>query len=82
MAEEKEKSIGALWEKSKADGGIWLSGSIEIDGKKTQIVAFQNSYKKEAKHPDYKIYVSKPREEAAKPNAPAPGSPEDEDLPF
>lgn len=60
MAEEN-KSIGALWEK-KSGKGTWFSGSIETNGEKIQIVVFKNDYKKEEKHPDYKIFVSKPKE--------------------
>ena len=53
----KEKSIGALWEK---DWGF--SGSIEIDGSKYQFVCFQNKYKKEDKHPDYQIFAKRQKE--------------------
>lgn len=54
------KDIGALWIK-RSSKGEYLSGSVEIDGKKHFIVCFLNSYKKETKHPDYKIYPSEPR---------------------
>ena len=86
MADDKEKSIGALWENSKSDGSIWMSGSIEIDGKKLSIVAFHN-YKKEAKHPDYKIFISRPKGEGKQEKSyPASGNVADVDdrdsLPF
>ena len=55
----KDDNIGALWVK---EGGR-MSGYIEIDGKKTNIVLFVNTYKKEDKHPDYNILISKPRED-------------------
>lgn len=60
----KEKDIGALWVKQGAKGQ-YLSGYVEIDGQKHPIVCFLNSYKKEAKHPDYRILKSEkqaPRE--------------------
>jgi hypothetical protein len=59
---EKEKSIGALWEKTGGKGK-WMSGSLELDGKVIRIVCFSNGYKKEAKHPDWKIYPARERTE-------------------
>ena len=52
-----QNSIGALWLK-KGKNGTFMSGVVEIDGIKTEIVVFKNDYKKEDKHPDYKIYLS------------------------
>lgn len=60
-----EKDIGALWAKTSTKGGQYLSGTIEVNGQKISIVCFSNSHKKEAKHPDYKIYVSTPQEQRA-----------------
>jgi hypothetical protein len=80
-----ENSIGGLWIK-ESPKGKFFSGQIEIDGKKTSIVIFKNSYKEQEKHPDYKIFLSKPREE--KPEAPKvePEIPnvedKDDSLPF
>ena len=34
------------------------SAEIEIDGKKTKIKVFPNSYKTEDKHPDYIVYIN------------------------
>ena len=59
---EKEKSIGALWLNKSAKGVSYFSGVVEIDGKKTSVVIFKNTFKEEDKHPDYKIYESKPKE--------------------
>ncbi len=61
MPYEKQRVEGALWIKSGAKGE-YLSGVIEIDGVKTSLVAFKNQNKKEAKHPDWKIMESKPKE--------------------
>ena len=53
---EKKQSIGALWIK-QVNGKQLLSGSVEIDGKTVKISCWANDYKKEDKHPDYKIYL-------------------------
>jgi hypothetical protein len=39
-----------------------MSGSVTIGGATHKIVVFKNTYKEEDKHPDYKIYPSKPRD--------------------
>ena len=55
--------VGALWIKTSVKGDF-LSGNIEVDGKKIPIVCFKNTLKKEGeKTPDYNILISKPREE-------------------
>lgn len=58
MSEQKEKSIGGFWKKEKNDKK-YMSGVIEINGEKSNVVIFQNGYKKEEKHPDYVMYLSK-----------------------
>jgi len=58
---DKEKPVGALWKK-EGQYGHYYSGEIEINGEKIRIVCFANQHKKESKHPDYKIYISKPKE--------------------
>lgn len=62
MADEKNQSIGALWEK-QSKKGTWFGGQIELKGVKIPIVVFKNDYKKEEKHPDWKIFISQPRNE-------------------
>lgn len=54
--------IGCLWKKQSAKGMEFMSGSIEINGEKINIVIFSQQ-KKSEKAPDYKILISKPREE-------------------
>lgn len=57
-----EETIGALWEKtSKTKGDKFLSGVITINGVAHEIVLFANQYKKEPKHPDWRIFPSKPK---------------------
>jgi hypothetical protein len=53
----KSKYIGALWAKDSG-GNKFLSGEIEIDGKKTRIVIFKNNRKEKETHPDYNILLS------------------------
>lgn len=80
-----EQSIGALWEKESGKGGKFFSGNIEVNGEKISIVVFKNNYKEESKHPDYKIFLSKPREETrseAPKTEPEVPKPEDDDLLF
>jgi len=56
------KSIGALWKRTSKKGVEYFSGTIQMGNKTIQIVVFKNSNKKEAKHPDYRILLSTPRE--------------------
>jgi len=58
---ENEDQLGALWIKQSANGP-YMSGNIEIDGKKINIVCFKNKYKEEDRHPDWQILKSRPRE--------------------
>lgn len=51
MALEK---VGALWLKEKKDGRGYFSGMVG----EMRVVAFENDYKEEEKHPDYLIYKS------------------------
>lgn len=65
---DKEKDIGALWEKH-GNAGPYFTGSIEIDGKKIRIIAFKNGYKKTDAQPDWRIYPQReqgaPRSESS-----------------
>lgn len=74
-AGQKKQSIGAFYKRtSQNTGGEFFSGFIEMNGEKVEFIAFPNSYKTEAKHPDYKIFLSEPRNEvvAGKPPVKAP----------
>jgi uncharacterized protein (DUF736 family) len=55
-----ENNIGALWLNESKKGNRYMSGVIELDGKKHKIVVFKNKYKEEDKHPDYRIFASQP----------------------
>lgn len=56
---EKEKDIGALWEKRTQKGAPFYSGSITVNGEQIRFVAFKNGYKKEDKHPDFRLFPAK-----------------------
>lgn len=66
---EKSKEYGALWSKKSSKGMDFMSGTLEFDGKKIEVVAFLNSNKKNPKEPDWRIYESKPREQTQEYNA-------------
>jgi len=60
--QENNDQIGAMWIK-EGQRGKYMSGVIEINGEKINIVVFKNGYKKEDKHPDYRILKSRPKSE-------------------
>lgn len=57
-------SLGALWIKTSAKGVEFMSGNIEVNGQKIEIVAFRNDKGDNPKKPDWKILKSQPREGA------------------
>lgn len=81
MSDRKEH--GALWIKQSARGE-YMTGTIEIDGTKVQVVAFKNDNKKNPKEPDWRLLKSEPREQ--KSESVLPSYPADEvapeDIPF
>lgn len=56
-----DDSIGALWIKD-GKNGKYMSGVVEIDGAKHNIVVFKNGYKEKENQPDYRILKSKPKD--------------------
>lgn len=65
--EKNPDNIGALWV-AKDDAGkpridknknTFLTGVLEINGEKISITVIKNGFKKEDKHPDFKIMKSK-----------------------
>lgn len=46
--------IGGLWQKEK-EGRVYLSGQIDLDGKKINILIFPNDRKEQENHPDFNI---------------------------
>lgn len=59
---EQKKDIGALWMRTSGKGTKFLSGFLELDGKKHEIIAFANDKGGNEKRPDYRIYPSEPRQ--------------------
>ena len=57
-----KKSIGALWTHTSKKEEKYLTGSVEIDGRKIDIVVFKNKFKDQDKQPDFKIFLSEKRE--------------------
>jgi uncharacterized protein (DUF736 family) len=56
-------SMGALWEKtSSKTGDKFMSGNIEVNGQKIDIVVFKNDKGDNEKKPDWKILRSQPRQ--------------------
>lgn len=53
--EKGRKSIGAMWLKTGKTGAKFMSGNIEIDGKKHGFVVFKNKHKETENQPDYVI---------------------------
>lgn len=57
--------LGCLWERESRNGRFF-SGNVTINGQKTDIIVFSNNFKKgNDKAPDYRIYLSEPRESQA-----------------
>lgn len=57
--EKKDNSIGALWvntPQNNPDGKKYLSGTINDQ----PVIIFLNKFKKESKHPDYRVFAKEP----------------------
>lgn len=60
MAFSKEDEAGTIYQNTSQSGKEYLK--ITINGQK--FIAYRNGYKKEAKHPDWNVYIDKPREQS------------------
>lgn len=58
--ENKNKEIGALWEKTSKAGNKFKSGYVQLEGgERVEVVVFTNQYKKAGENtPDFRIYLS------------------------
>lgn len=58
------REIGALWVRESASSGArFMSGEITIGGQKVDVVVYKNKFKKATdKSPEFRIYLSKPKE--------------------
>lgn len=63
MAFSKEDEAGVIYENVSAGGVPYMK--LTVRGQK--FIAYRNKFKKEDKHPDWNVYVDKPREGAAAP---------------
>lgn len=53
----KEREIGAFW-KRESSSQKFLSGKIEVEGKKLEVILFTNKYKEKDNQPDYRLFLS------------------------
>jgi uncharacterized protein (DUF736 family) len=58
---EQKKDIGALWARTSSKGNQFLSGFVQVNGEKYEIIVFQNNKDGNDKRPDYRIFPSGPR---------------------
>lgn len=63
----QERECGALW-KQKGRNQNFLSGHVEVDNgfgekNKVKLVVFSNKHKTADNHPDFRVYLSKEREQ-------------------
>jgi len=73
MAFSKEDEAGVIYENVSAAGVPYMK--LTVRGQK--FVAYRNKFKKEDKHPDWNVYVDKPRDGRSAPAAQAPVSSDD-----
>lgn len=73
-----DNSIGALWTK-QGKSGAFYSGYIEIEGKRIEIVAFNNNNATNPKAPSIRILKGQPRTNSTQSNG---GDINVEDIPF
>lgn len=66
--EKVENKLGALWLKESGKGKKYMSGNIEINGEKIQIVVFKNDKGGVETRPDYQIFKSEKREQVVNAN--------------
>jgi len=59
----RDEEVGALWEKT-SQKGPYMTGSITLHGERLDVVVFPNKYKNDEKHPSWRIYKSRPKQEA------------------
>lgn len=72
-----ENRIGCLWN-SKYGG---FTGKLELDGKKIDIIVFENKNKKSEKSPDFDILIRKAKEQIEKVDSQF-GIVDDSNIPF
>lgn len=64
-----KRELGALWKKKSATQ-TYLTGHLSFeDGERINVVIFSNKNKKNDKAPDFRVYVSEQKPQAAAPVA-------------
>jgi len=85
--QKREEELGALW-KRQSERGEYFTGSVTLDGVKTEVVVFPNGYKRSDKHPDFRILKARSRDKSdgrspSEMGRPAPATAQDDDaIPF
>jgi uncharacterized protein (DUF736 family) len=79
----REEELGALWKKSN-ERGEYFTGSVTVDNVKLDVVVFPNGYKREERHPDFRILKARGERRPQAPAAsPRPAADVDDDrIPF
>lgn len=83
----REEELGALWKKSN-ERGEYFTGSVTVDNVKLDVVVFPNGYKREERHPDFRILKARkgerrPDRPQTQPAKPSPSAQDDDDrIPF
>lgn len=75
---EENNRIGALWLKEAKSGTKYMSGNIEIDGKKIYVAVFRNNKDGKEARPDYVILRSEMKQQKPEPKQEA----FEDDIPF
>jgi len=70
MSDNKLTELGAIWQKTSNNGGTFYSGKVTVNGETVEIVMFPNKFKNAPNHPDWRIYLSNPRNGGQQSNAP------------
>lgn len=65
----QQRECGALW-KQKGKNQNFLSGHVEVDNglgekQKVKLVVFSNKHKQQDNHPDFRVYLSRERDQVA-----------------
>lgn len=65
---DKSSEMGGLWLKESAAGKKYMSGKLTLNGSAVEVVVFKNEHKQQGERtPDYRVYVSRPRDGAPQP---------------
>ena len=54
----KEREAGAFWSREKKGGEKYLTGYVQVNGERVQLVAFRNKFKQDGENtPDLRVYL-------------------------